>query len=190
MYKQMRQRVSLDFEKEELSSALKKLARETATNMLVDTRAAKEAKLEVTLQMDDVPLETAVRLMSEMAGLKPVRVGNVLFITTKPSANELRADPDLVQPGGPRSPQEMMQLQLLQQQGFAPAMPIIAGPAPAPVAPVAPGIGAVPVNPPPAPAEEKKVEEKKVEPEKDKETPERGEKPADKPAPAPAAPVR
>src|SRR5579872_821789 len=92
MLKQMRQRVSLDIDKEELSAALKKLARETATNLIVDTRAAKEAKTEVTLQMEDVPLETAVRLMAEMAGLKPVRVGNVLFVTTKAAANELRAD--------------------------------------------------------------------------------------------------
>jgi hypothetical protein len=51
-----------------------------------------------------VPLETAVRLLAEMAGLKPVRVGNVLFVTKKETANELRADPDLQQPGQPGQP--------------------------------------------------------------------------------------
>jgi hypothetical protein len=169
MYKQMRQRVSLDFEKEDLATALKKLARETATNLLVDSRAAKEAKMEVSLQMEDVPLETAVRLMAEMAGLKPVRVGNVLFVTTKTNAAEMRADPDLTQPGGPRNPQEM---QLMIQQGLiAPGGVPVAPPAP-PVA--APGIGAVPVNPPP-PAEEKKTEPTEK-PDKDKtERPEKNE---------------
>ena len=163
MYRQMRQRVNLDCEKEELATVLKKLARETATNLMVDTRAAKEAKMEVSLQMEDVPLETAVRLMAEMAGLKPVRVGNVLFVTTKTIANEMRADPDLAQPMGPRGvPQEM----ILQPGGGIQIQPGVAVPPAAP----APGIGAVPVNPPVDPTEKpdkpEKTEksEKKVDP--------------------------
>src|SRR5438067_1399862 len=71
--------------------------------------AAKEAKMEVSLQMEDVPLETAVRLLSEMAGLKPVRVGNVLFVTTKANATEMRADPELTQPFQQRPGMEFMQ---------------------------------------------------------------------------------
>ncbi len=55
----------------------------------------------MTLHLEDVPLETAVRLLSEMAGLKPVRVGNVLFVTSKDNAAELRQDPDLSQPPQP-----------------------------------------------------------------------------------------
>lgn len=183
MYKQMRQRVSLDFEKEDLATALKKLARETATNLLVDSRAAKEAKMEVSLQMEDVPLETAVRLMAEMAGLKPVRVGNVLFVTTKTNAAEMRADPDLTQPNGPRSPQEM---QLMIQQGLiAPGGGVVVPPPAPAVAP--PGIGTVPVNPPP-PAEEKKTEEKKTEPAEkpDKNEEKKNEEKPAAPRPSPA----
>ena len=48
-----------------------------------------------------MPLETAVRLLAKMANLKPVRVGNVLFITGKETATEMRNDPDLAQPPQP-----------------------------------------------------------------------------------------
>ena len=98
MYRQMRQRVSVDIEKKEFAAALKQLSRDTGVNLMVDARCAKEAKGNVTLELDDVPLETAVRLMSEMVGLKPVCVGNVMFITTKAAAKELKSDTDLVPP--------------------------------------------------------------------------------------------
>jgi hypothetical protein len=183
MYRQMRQRVNLDCEKEELATVLKKLARETATNLMVDTRAAKEAKMEVTLQMEDVPLETAVRLMAEMAGLKPVRVGNVLFVTTKANANEMRADPDLAQPGGPRGvPQE-----ILNQQGGLQFQP---GAVPAPVAPPMPGIGTVPVNPPDMKVPDPLTEPAKPDKEKtapDEKSPKEDKKPAP-PDPKPTEP--
>jgi hypothetical protein len=100
MHRQMRQRINVELEKVDLAAALKQISRETASNLMLDTRVGKEAKTEVTLQMDDVPLETAVRLVSEIAGLKPVKVGNVLFVTTKVLANEMRNDPDLMNPGG------------------------------------------------------------------------------------------
>jgi hypothetical protein len=104
MLRQMRQRVNLDLSKVEFAAALKSLSRDTATNLILDTRVEKEAKAPVSIQLEDVPLETAVRLLAEMAGLKPVRVGNVLFVTKKETANEMRADPDLQQPNQPGQP--------------------------------------------------------------------------------------
>jgi hypothetical protein len=130
--RQLRQRVNVDLEKVELNKALKGLARETATNLVMDPRVGKEAQAPVTLQMEDVALETAVRLLAEMAGLKAVRVGNALFITTKPIAAEMRADPDLAPstPMGVPVPDKM----IFVGPGGAPA----AGPAPAIVAPAKP----------------------------------------------------
>ena len=59
----------------------------------------------MSLQAEDIPLATAVRLLSEMAGLKPVRVGDTLFVTTKKTAAEMRGDPDLMGPRqGPAQP--------------------------------------------------------------------------------------
>lgn len=95
VYRQMKQRVSLDVDRLELASALKNLARDTGANVLLDPRIAKEGQTAVTLHLDDVPLETAVRLLAEMAGLKPVRLGNVLFVTGKANAADLRNDPEL-----------------------------------------------------------------------------------------------
>jgi hypothetical protein len=132
--RQMKQRVNVEFEKVELAQALKQLNRETGANLLLDSRAEKEAKNPVSLELEDVPLETAVRLLSEMAGLKPVRIGNTLFVTRKETANELRQDPDLGQPGpgGPVDQQEMIrrqimeiQLKLAQPGATAPVVPAV-----------------------------------------------------------------
>ena len=102
MYRQMHQRISVDLSKVDFAAALKQIGRDTATNLIVDARAEKEAKAEVSLRVEDVPLETAVRLLSEMAGLKPVRVGNTLFVTRKEIAAELRNDPDFATQGQPQ----------------------------------------------------------------------------------------
>jgi type II secretory pathway component GspD/PulD (secretin) len=100
--RQLKQRVSLDLDGVSLSQAVKQLARETGANLVLDPKMKKEAEAAVTLQMEDVPLETAMRLLCEMGGMKPVRMGNVLYITSKANAAELRADPDLApQPAGP-----------------------------------------------------------------------------------------
>src|SRR5262249_58434729 len=104
IYRQLKQRVSIDLDRVPMDKAVKDLARETGTNMLVDNRAAKDAQAAVTLQIDDVPLETAVRLIGESAGLKAVRMGNVVLMTTKAHATELRSEPELAPlprlPGG------------------------------------------------------------------------------------------
>jgi hypothetical protein len=102
--RQLRQRVTVDFDDVELSAALKRLGKETATNLVLDPRLEREAKAKVSLDLEDVSLETAVRLLAESAGLKPVRVGGVLFITDKKKAAEMRADPDLCPPPLPPSP--------------------------------------------------------------------------------------
>src|SRR5207247_440436 len=86
--RQMGQLVSVNLDKVELAAALKQIARDTAVNIALDPRAEKEATAKVSLQAEDVPLETAVRLMAEMAGLKPVRAGNALFVTKKDVAAE------------------------------------------------------------------------------------------------------
>jgi hypothetical protein len=95
VYRQLKQRVSLDLDRVQVEKALKGLARETATNLLLDNRAQKDGQTAVTLQVEDVPLETAVRLIGEAAGLKAVRLGNVVLVTTKAHATELRSEPEL-----------------------------------------------------------------------------------------------
>jgi hypothetical protein len=159
MFRQLRQHVNVDLDKVEFARALKQMARETATNLIVDARAGKDAQTPVSLQMEDVPLETAVRLMAEMVNLKPVRVGNVLFVTSKANAKEMKDDPDLAplpQPGNPNAP-----------------VPVAVPPGAAPVA--------LPTVPATAPkVEEKKEEDKPAKEDKPTEKTEKLEKPRDK----------
>ena len=96
--RQMAQHVSVHLDKMRLADALKQLAGETGVNLPLDPRTENEAAAKVSLDVDDVPLETAVRLLSEMACLKPVRVGNVLFVTKKEVAAAMRDDPALNPP--------------------------------------------------------------------------------------------
>ena len=119
MFRQMRQRINVDLEKVDFATALKQIARETGVNLILDGRVEKEASAKVSLQMEDVPLETAVRLLAEMANLKPVRVGNVLFVTGKANAAEMHQDPDLAAPN-PAGRAEQEQLLQLQLTGAAP----------------------------------------------------------------------
>ncbi len=190
MLRQMKQRVSIDLDKVDLAAALKKLSRETATNLMLDARVGKEAKAEVSLQLEDVPLETAVRLVAEMGGLKPVKVGNVLFVTTKALATDMRNDPDLSQPVVPGQP-------VPGQPGF----PGVPGGVPVPpgvvpgIAPTAPATGVPGVETPVPPADpdkppvepgDKKPAPDKDKPAPDKEKPDKGEaKPDPKSDPKP-----
>lgn len=90
--RQLRQSVTLDFNDAPLKSALRHLARLTAVNVVIDSRLGSDNLNNVTLSVEDVTLETAARLMAEVAGLKAVAVGNVIFITTESRAAKIRAE--------------------------------------------------------------------------------------------------
>lgn len=168
VYRQLKQKVMLDLDKKPFAGALKQLGRETGVNVVVDSRVKNEADSPVTLQLEDVPLESAIRLLSEMASLKPVRVGNVLFVTTKASAQEMRGEADLAPNPMPVNPQ---QAEMMMMMGGGARMF------------VAPGIGAVPAIAPPAPPTEAppKAADKKDEKPDDEELPKPPEKKDAKP---------
>jgi hypothetical protein len=122
-YRQLRQRVKVQFDGEPLPKALKDLSQDTGANIVLDPRAQKTAEEhKVVLKLEEAPLESAVRLMAEVAGLKPVRLGNVLFVTTEERADKLKADADST-PQGPKDAAPV-----------ASPMVLPAGPAPAPPA--------------------------------------------------------
>ena len=138
IYKQLKQRVNVDFDNVPLNKALKELGFQYAINVVIDPRTLKNkaAETPVTLTVDDVPFEAAVRLMCEMAGLKPARMGNVIFITTEDRADKLKESDSLVpNPGVPAAPpggagnNPNLGGLILPGMGLAPAIP--AGIAPA-----------------------------------------------------------
>lgn len=128
--KQMRQRVTLDGDGKPLATILASLAAESGANIVIDPRQSKKAAdTAVSLALDEVTLETAVRLSAEVAGLRVVRMGNVLFVTSEERGKALREDAD-----GPTQP-----------GGVNPVFPVDPG---------QPGIGIGGVQPFPAPAPE------------------------------------
>lgn len=103
--RQMRQRVSVDGEATTLSAVLRSLADETGANVSIDPRiAAKAGTAPVKLKLDDVPLETAVRLTAEVADFAVVRMNNVLFVTSEERAAKLAAASDPPVPAATPAP--------------------------------------------------------------------------------------
>jgi hypothetical protein len=92
--RQMGQPVSVRFDRLQLKAALDHLARETATNLVLDHWAIQYASTPVTLKLDDAPLEVIVKLLAYQVGLKQICVGNVMMVTTKSNAAELQEFPD------------------------------------------------------------------------------------------------
>jgi hypothetical protein len=145
IHRQMTQPVSMNLDQVQVATVLKQLAKDTATNLVLDPRKAKEAQVPLSLQLDDVPLETAVRLVAEVAGLKPVRMGNVIFVTTKDRATELRADPELSPTPAPPGYFAGAGIAVAAPPMMRPGPPIggfppPAGAAPRPVAPPPPAV--------------------------------------------------
>jgi hypothetical protein len=90
--RQLGQAVNLDLEDVPLNKALQELARETDTQVVLDPKVGREGQLPVTLRLKEVSLETAVRLVCQLADLKPVVVGNVVFVTNEATAVKLQTD--------------------------------------------------------------------------------------------------
>jgi RNA polymerase sigma factor (sigma-70 family) len=84
--------VQAAFDKTPLDKALREVAAATGVNVVVDVRAADKAKVAVTADLANVPVDTAVRVLTDMAELKPVRLGNVLYVTTPENAARLQAE--------------------------------------------------------------------------------------------------
>jgi hypothetical protein len=102
--RQMKQRVNLDVDEVPLAKALRELARTYAFNLVIDPKIAKDSQKPVSLSLDGANLETSVRLLAEMAGLKAVRMDNVLFITNEECANKIRKEDKDSQPEDPIGP--------------------------------------------------------------------------------------
>jgi hypothetical protein len=79
-----------------LAEALQQLATTTGYSIVVDGRAADKGKTPVSATLTNVPVDTAVRVLADMADLKPVQVDNVFYVTTPENAARFQAGlPDL-----------------------------------------------------------------------------------------------
>jgi hypothetical protein len=78
-----------DFQRKPLAEALKELAEGTGFNVVVDPRVGEKAQTAVSATMTNVPLDTAVGVLADMADLKPFPMDNVLYVTTPANAAKL-----------------------------------------------------------------------------------------------------
>jgi RNA polymerase sigma factor (sigma-70 family) len=84
--------VSALLEKTPLSEALKDLADQTGINVVLDPRVGDKGITEMSTTLSNVPLDTAVRLLADMADLKVVAMDNVLYVTSPAKARVLQAE--------------------------------------------------------------------------------------------------
>jgi type II secretory pathway component HofQ len=84
--------VIASFKKVPLEEALEKLARTHDVNIVLDVRAGEAARAPVSADLTNVPLDTAVWLLADMAGLKSLRRENVVYVTTPANAAALQRE--------------------------------------------------------------------------------------------------
>jgi RNA polymerase sigma factor (sigma-70 family) len=81
-----------EFEEKSLAAALKTLASASGMSVVLDGQAQPDTGLKVTADFHNVPVDTAVRVLADMAGLSMVRLDNVLYVTTREKAGQLQAE--------------------------------------------------------------------------------------------------
>lgn len=91
----LRQPVQVPVRPQPLTTILRDLSRQTGAIIIIDPRAAEQAKVPISVALDDVSLETAIRVVAEMAGLKLARIDTVLYVTTPHAAASIRSENDM-----------------------------------------------------------------------------------------------
>ena len=169
--RQYLQRVNVAVEDVPFKKAVRDLAKKHGINLMIDPKMMKQADTAVSVELDNVSLETAVRMLAELANLKTARMGNAVFITSEEKAKKMREeeqsqfDNPLNGPTGPNSMRASgvnggfgMAFQVGPNPPPLPfagqVMPAVQVPAPVPAPGNAPpgGVQPQPPLPPPAPA--------------------------------------
>ncbi len=89
--------VHADFDGRPLAAALRDLGEQAGVSVVVDARAGDKAKAPVSASFLNLPLDTAVRVLADMAGLKSYLNDNVLYVSAE--ARNVTARPDANLPG-------------------------------------------------------------------------------------------
>ncbi len=81
--------VNATLDKCPLEDAARQLGEQAEFTVLVDGRAAEKTKTTVSARLLNTPLDTALRLLADMADLRTIQLDNVFYITTKEKAAAL-----------------------------------------------------------------------------------------------------
>ncbi len=82
----------LDFHDVPPAHALDELT-DSSFSIVLDRRVADKAGVEVSARLANVPLDLAVDVLADTAGLKAVRMKNLLYVTSPENAAKLRPKP-------------------------------------------------------------------------------------------------
>jgi RNA polymerase sigma factor (sigma-70 family) len=77
-----------------INQSLARVAEFSGYPVVIDPRAADKVKTSVSAELNNVPADTAVRLLANMAGLSVVRMDNVFYVTSRENAVTLQAEQD------------------------------------------------------------------------------------------------
>jgi RNA polymerase sigma factor (sigma-70 family) len=80
------------FDEAPISKALMRVTEQTSFSVIVDSSVKERVKVNVTAQFNNVPVDTAVRLLANMAELSMVKLDNVFYLTTPEKAKRLREE--------------------------------------------------------------------------------------------------
>jgi len=90
--------VTCEVNKLPLEAALARVALLADVNIVLDGRASKQGETTTSARLLNVPVDTAVRLLADMAGLEVVRMHNVFYVTTPANATKVRKEKDGAEP--------------------------------------------------------------------------------------------
>ncbi len=100
-----------NFKEVPLAQALPRLAESGDYNVVADPQADEQLRTKITARLHNVPIETAVRLLANMADLSVVKLDNVYYVTTPSKAERLgkeqaqiKADKAVTSPEPPKKP--------------------------------------------------------------------------------------
>jgi hypothetical protein len=98
--------INAEFSGHPLDSALRELSDASGISVVMDGRIGEKARTSVTATLNNVPIDTAVFILADMADLRPVVLDNVLYVTTKANAEELTVwrDKQRNKPSGTEKP--------------------------------------------------------------------------------------
>jgi hypothetical protein len=88
----LRQPVDVAFERRLLSDALKELSDMTGVSVILDAQKQQDPTLQVTADFRNVPLESAVRVLADMAGMKSITLENMIYVTAPDNADNMKKE--------------------------------------------------------------------------------------------------
>jgi hypothetical protein len=84
--------VDVNVHQKPLRAVLREIGDSTGVNVLIDPRVGDKARRPISATFAHVPVDSAVRLLTDMTGLRMVVMDNVLYVTSPENAKEMQAE--------------------------------------------------------------------------------------------------